>query len=192
MKFSHPTLGGRCPCDVCHTIETGESTLLTASGIEAMAAGSTSPGKATQQMPEKVSPPPASRTTPYSGTQRAAVRPVSGIRDGHMSWCKERAQQSAFTSGESVRPRQCSEPRADRLSGAAAKNASLLPPHQTNDVNSGDIRSCNENGPDHDPLLILSRHPATSISCHVLTTSNSRTIRAPIVWLCATVSIASY
>ena len=40
-------------------LKRGERKLLTAGGIEAITAGSTSPGKTTQQMPEETSPPPA-------------------------------------------------------------------------------------------------------------------------------------
>lgn len=58
---------------VIQTIARGalELKLFTVGGMEAMMAGSTSPGKATQEMPKEIAPPTAFRSTHDSSTQRA-------------------------------------------------------------------------------------------------------------------------
>lgn len=96
--------------------------------------------------------------------------------------------QSASTAGLSVRRERRADILVDRLpiafDRAALENSSLLPPYQTNHVNSCDIGSGNDNGPDHDPLLILYRHPAASVRWNVLMTSNSRTMSGLLVAVC--------
>lgn len=139
-------------------------------------------------MPKEIAPPPAFRATHNSWTQRAAVRDVGGGLDGHMSCCGKNFLQSASTAGLSVRRERRADILADRLpiafDRAALENSSLLPPYQTNHVNSCDIGSGNDNGPDHDPLLILYRHPAASVRWNVLMTSNSRTMSGLLVAVC--------